>query len=321
LAQAQAQSFRLTPPSTMYSYRQAGVVVLLACMGVINGTPAPSIEHESFKVLPALLKPQMLERFEHETNGFFTYSCGHWCDSDVALLRQHIAEQLHLPPSQLGDVRLEDTTQFDPSLHPSWDGAAIAYLTKPDQIRGMIFVNADGSKADVDHESMFGSVVVMPSVTKAIFRSQVKLMVIPVLRQVRPFMDYYISTGLWEALVSTHRAGRVLGLDFFRAHTRYPLFWHACVWSALGSAVLVLLGVPLIWRPMLRLVEAIEKRFEAQSPQKTDPPVPPRGPTLLEKRKAQLPLLPSKSGGESSPCCYLGASPCTPGTQHLNFMT
>merc|ERR1719162_2694432 len=107
----------------------------------------------------------MLERFEREANDFVKYSCGHWCDSDVALLRQRIAEQLHLPPSQLGDVRLGETERMDASLHPSWDGAVIAYLNKPDQIHGMIFANADGSKADVDHESMFGSVVVMRPVS------------------------------------------------------------------------------------------------------------------------------------------------------------
>jgi len=311
---------RLTPSMRMGFYSQARVVIFVACAVAIGGIPASSMEHESFKVLPALLEPQVLGRLERETNGFFTYSCGHWCDSDMALLRQGIAEQLHLPPSQLGDVRLEETMQLNPSLHPSWLGAAIAYLSEPDQMHGMMFIDADNNKVHVDHERMPGSVVFMPLGTKAIFRSQVKLMVIPVLREARPALDYYVSTGLWEALVSTHRAGSLLGLDFFRAHTRYPLFWHACVWSALGSAVLVLLGAPLIWRPMLSLIEAIESRIETKNPPKTKTG-PPLARTILESRKTQLPLLPSKRiSSESSPGCYLGASPCTPGTQHLNFM-
>jgi len=265
----------------MCSCRQAGVVVVLACIGVTNGSPVPSVQHESFEVLPALLKPQLLERFEREANDFVKYSCGHWCDSDVALLRQRIAEQLHLPPSQLGDLRLGETERMDPSLHPSWEGAVVVYLTKPDQIRGM--VNANGSKADVDHESMFGSVVVMRPVSEAIFRSKVKLMVIPVLRSARPAWEYYIINGIWQALVSTHRTGSVLSLNFFRAHTSHPLWWHGCVWAALGTMALVILAMPLLWRPMLRLVDALEEIIEPKSLQKTYSAAPTAGPTLLEK--------------------------------------
>lgn len=271
----------------MCSYNQAGAVVLLACAGLTSEVHALALEHEYSKVLKGLLKPQLLERFEHETNDPFTYSCGHWCDSEVGLLRKRIAEQLHLDLTQLGDVRLEETAQLDPSLHASWAGVAVAYLTTPDESHGMMLVNADGSRTDVvgSHEwqSLLGSVVVMPSVSKAIFRSRVKLLIIPVLLKARPFWEYYISKGLWEALVSTHCTGSFLGLDFFRSHTRYPHFWHACVWGCFGSAALTFLAMPLFWRPMLCLVEAIESRIETNQLQKPHSVPLPRGPTLLEK--------------------------------------
>lgn len=241
---------------------------MLAAVGVTNGVPVPSINGESLKFLPALLTPQIRERFTQEANDFFKYSCGHWCDADMALLRQRIAEQLHLPPSQLGEIRLGETERMDPSLNPSWDGAVIAYLTKPDQIRSM--ANSSISKADADHESMFGSLVVMRPVSEATFRSSVKLMVIPVLHEPRPAWEYYIISGLAEALVSPHRAGSFLGIDFFRARTSYPLWWHGFVWACLGSAALTLLAMPLLWKPMLWFVDAIgERPFETGSPQKT----------------------------------------------------
>lgn len=262
-------------------------LVLLVCMGVVTGNTAPSGLVDSFNVLPNLLRPQLMERLESEASGVFTYSCGHWCDSEVGLLRKRIAEQLHLDLTQLGDVRLEETAQLDPSLHASWAGVAVAYLTTPDESHGMMLVNADGSRTDVvgSHEwqSLLGSVVVMPSVSKAIFRSRVKLLIIPVLLKARPFWEYYISKGLWEALVSTHCTGSFLGLDFFRSHTRYPHFWHACVWGCFGSAALTFLAMPLFWRPMLCLVEAIESRIETNQLQKPHSVPLPRGPTLLEK--------------------------------------
>jgi len=191
-------------------------------------------------------------------------------------LRQRIAEQLHLPPSQLGDVRLGET-RIDPSLHPSWDGAVIAYLNKPDPING------GGSLADIDSESMLGSLVVMHPVSEANFRSQVKLMVIPILRSARPAWEYYICNWIWQAFVSTHRTGSVLSLNFFRAHTNYPLWWHGCVWAALGTMAIVLSALPLIWRPMLRLYDAIDNMIEKKRLQKIDSASPGRGPTLLDK--------------------------------------
>jgi len=300
-------------------YRQASapdhvrwLTVLLACLGVVTAIPAPNGSVDSFKVLPNLLKPQMIERLKSETNGFFKYACGNWCDSDVASLIQQVAKALELSPRQLGDLRLEQTALVDPFVHGSWNGAAIAYLTGPAERQVATWVNAEGSSAAANLGSLPGSVVFVPAGAKAILPSQVKMMVIPVLRQARPALDYYVGAGLWEALVSTHRAGRVLGLDFFRAHTRYPLFWHACFWSALGSVTLVLLSMPLIFRPLLRLAKAVERRM----PGKATPAPRPRGPTLLENRRASLPKLPTKGND----LCQLSPSPCTPGTQHLRFM-
>lgn len=274
----------------MCSYYQAAVVVLLVCAGTTSGIQDPSLNHEYPELLPALVKPQMLERLQYDTNGHFTYECGHWCDAEMASLRQAIAEQLNLAPIQLGDIRLREVLQGPFAPDPSWDGIAIAYVTKPNQTNGMHSINADGRTTEVDHEDMLGSVVVVPSGSEAIFSSRVKLMIIPVLHQARPFYEYYISSWLWQNMVPMHCAGSFLGLDFFKAHTEDPLFWHATVWVALGSAALAFLAMPLVWRYMLNLVDTIEARMDSQE---TDSATLPRGPTLLEKlRSGEQPCMP-----------------------------
>lgn len=129
------------------------------------------------------------------------------------------------------------------------------------------------------------------------------------LQRPRPAWDYYINTGLWKALVSTHYVGTFLGLDFFRAHTKSPVFWHACVWSAIGSAALVFLSMPLLFKPLLRLIDAVEAW---QDPCKTED-VAGKLPTLLPKSRRS-----SQLGHGCSPLAR-SCSPCTPRLQQINF--
>lgn len=269
---------------------------------------------QSFKVLPGLLSSAVvehLERLEDQMGaGTYPLACGYWCDSDMAALRQGLSDELGISPRQLGEVRLEDSTGV--YVHESLAAVAMVYLDMSKLSVGAAWRTSHGTEISLAWpglDTSHGSAVLMPRASSVEFPSPVKVAIIPVLKRSRPVWDYYIGTGLWKALVSSHYVGTFLGLGFFRAHTKSPVFWHACVWSAIGSALLMLLGMPLLFRPIVRAMEALEARYFSSRTED----VPCNLPTLLPKHRRM-----QQFGPGCSPLAG-NCSPCTPKFQQLNW--
>jgi len=324
------------------------VVSVISTAAEPSASPALHSElfgSESFKVLANLLEPavqtHVLERLGHQADDeMVPLSCGYFCDSDAAEVHTALAKGLRLDPRQLGDMKLINTNKVIQSHHEPWAEVAIVFLDYPEDVAAPTWIDADGTKAALTRPDHWqGSTVVMSAAASVSFSSPVKLAIIPVLRHLRPARDYYVGSGIWQALVSAHRRSGFLGLSFFRGHSKYPLYWHACVWSGIGAALLTLLAMPFLYRPLNRLAHAIEKRLgrgkteevprSALCPTGTSVPKGRNLPSLLGRR------LPSTQGFQSA-TLPMGAftgdndhrmrkqahgcpSPMTPGTQQLSF--
>jgi len=276
----------------------------------------------SFKVLHQFLQPATLEHLrnieEKVGGGIFSLSCGHWCKPDVASLREGLAETLKLDPRQLGDVRLGHVSSV--RTRQSEAAVIVVYIdaSAPTATEAM-WVNADSSSANLmwpDKDTLHGSAVVMPAASTVDFASPIEVALISVLHHPRAAWEYYVSGWIWRYLVSDEYVGNALDVSFFRAHTKYPLFWHACVWSAIGSFVIMAsLCVPCLLRfssPIPDLVKALEQRLEKRRCASKPRPVAKKLPTIHARTRRNLAL------NFDCPDC----SPCTPNTQlkHLSFM-
>jgi len=203
-----------------------------------------TVDIQNFAVLPQLWQPPVLEHIERQAGDTTVrLSCGYWCNADILSITHALADTLGLPPSQLGDLRLQTTTDLV-SDHESWIGLAIVYLDASQVGVASRWLNADGSITSIQlapQVSLYGSAVLMPTGARVSFASPVKLAVIPVLQQPRPLWDYYIGSALWQPLVSTHHTSSALGSAFFRERTAHPLKWHAFAWVYFGVLCLVAL--------------------------------------------------------------------------------
>jgi hypothetical protein len=280
---------------------------------------------EAITPLPTVLDMLNIDHLEHleDQVGVWRYpiACGYWCDSDLALLRKSLAQTLKLSPRQFGDVRLQESTAA--YAYEQWDAAVLLILGSgrpASQDSHATWRNPDGTEAILPSSGhMRGAAVLMKSSAQVEFSHPVKLAIIPILPRPRPLWDYVLGSGLWKALVATHVTSGVLGLEFFRAHTQNPLFWHACVWSAIGSCAVVLLGLPLIWRPLQHIADTLHEHFDS-----TEPKIMRRElPTLLSKHRDSSPRIlfegkdPYGRRLFGSPSMG-GKSPCTPRTDYMN---
>jgi hypothetical protein len=242
-------------------------ILAAADTGVVPAVPPGLIGGESFKVLSSLLEPtiqtRVLDHLGHEAeNAVAHLPCGYFCDADAAAVQQTIAKRLEYPLRQLGDIKLTRTDKVLPSHHESWAAVAIIFLDDPTNVVAPALINADDTKVPLTlHGPWQGTAVVMSAAFELNFASKVTLAIVPMLWQPRPVADFYIGSFIWQALVSTHRGSGFLGLKFFRGHFKYPVYWHAIVWSGLGAALLTLLAIPFLYGPLHRLALTIEKRL------------------------------------------------------------
>lgn len=319
-------------------------ILTAADTGVIPAEPLGVLGGESFKVLSSLLEPtiqtRVLDHLGHEAEDAVAHiPCGYFCDADAAALQHAMAKRLELPLRQLGDIKLIRTDKVLPSHHESWASVAIVFLDDSTNIVAPALINADDTKVPLTlHGPWQGTAVVMSPAVQVNFASQVTVAIIPMLRQLRPVAEFYIGSWIWQALVSTHRGSGFLGLKFFRGHFKYPVYWHAIVWSSLGAALLTLLAIPFLYGPLHRLALTIEKRLGYG---KTDREVhktgnmmaeiglrqTQRNPVLLGRvsgRRSQSANLPLGSFNGDNDHCVRSlsrgcASPMTPGTKQISM--
>jgi len=212
-------------------------MIFLAASGRVS---TATVDIQNFAVLPQVWQPPVLEHIGRQAGeSIVRFSCGYWCNAEITSIRHGLADASGLPPSQLGDLRLQTTADVL-SDHESWVGLAIVHLDASKVGVASRWLNADGS-TQPDQVSLYGSAVLMPMGARISFASPVKLAVIPVLQHPRPLWDYYVGSALWEPLVATHHTSSALGLAFFREHTAHPLKWHAFTWVFLGVVCLLAL--------------------------------------------------------------------------------
>jgi hypothetical protein len=206
--------------------------------------------------------------------------CGYWCDDDLATLRQRIAEGLRLSPRKLGIMRFENLAA---SLFFSRGNAAVVVRLGSDRRSLQVRLVERGIVESYLRwpEDTDGAALVVNTTAQASFRSIGKVAIVPVLAKSRSLWNYYISSGVWDLLVSSHCAHSIMGFEFFKARTKYPVFWHTLVWTFFGTFVLVALAAPLLWKPLFNFFDALDRRFQesVEVPKQLCSPVGQTGPS------------------------------------------
>lgn len=249
----------------------AWVVIVVSVTNLTgSATLAPSpdfLGSDTFEVLANLLKPAVqntvLDRLGQQVEDEpVPICCGYFCDADASEVHSALAKLQGLDPRQLGDMKLIHTSMVAEGHHQTYDKVAIVFIDYPADVAAPTWLNVDGTQAVLTNPGHWqGSAVVMSAGASISFSSPVKLAIVPILQRPRPIYDYYIGSGIWQALVSAHRRSGFLSLAFFRDHSKYPLYWHSFVWSVIGVLLLILLAIPFLYRPLKRLLPAIEKRL------------------------------------------------------------
>jgi len=307
------------------------LLVALACRVVLARSPVPPGQH--FQLLRGIVDAPVAARLlslESDMGGGKSFlACGHWCHADLDSVRLQLSDGLGKAPQLFSDPQLVERLVV--SASPSEAGVAMVSLSPADAVQDATWWGPHGELSAFEWPTdARDAAVILPPGARVSFAAPVKLVLMPLLKQARPAWDYYIATGIWSALVSAHCTSNILGLKFFRAHTHYALFWHACVWSAIGALALILAGLPLFWKPLLSLIEApepFEKRQQhnyfsatkaAKSIEETKPTLPWLLPSHVRKNRSKFSEETEGTPGKQHPG---SCSPHTPGTMRLERLS
>jgi hypothetical protein len=163
-------------------------------------------------------------------------------------VRRLYADIAHVLPSgisvrQFGDVHLDaHAVQMRPHASIDFGQLLVVYLGK--ETVNLTARFEDGTIVSLAARPR--NVLLLPQRAQLFHSHAVPLAWLRILPLPRSIINFYGATWIQHHFVSPHRSKAEI--DFLRAHTRHPVFWHAFVWSFFGMLFSVLAMMPLAWR-------------------------------------------------------------------------
>lgn len=176
--------------------------------------------------------------------------CGRWRDQAAARLQGGIAAKLGLPVTRLGDVHLSNSSMIvSGSGSGDWGAVAVVYLGEAGDAQAELAgpYHALGGLAAPRAPAPRSAVLVADG-EKLLHSKPVCLAWVRIRADGKPgrsLFDWYVASWIRRNFVAPYDT--VHQRKFFRAHTRYPMYWHGFVWSFVGMFCTVFACLPLAW--------------------------------------------------------------------------